>query len=264
VTAQPAWVLHRWDWSESSLILELFVRDLGRVAAAARGAKRGNSELRAVLLPFQPIAVAFTSPRRRRAATAADDGEAEREAEVLTLKAAEWTGGAPLLPSARLMSAYYLNELLLKTLARGDPHPALFDRYAQAVASLAVVAGDGEAESAVLRAFELGLLRELGLLPDLARTTADGQPVAIGLGHGLRPEGGLVPSRHDDALPGALWARLEAALSAAAPAAELQAACTAGGAVLRRQLRAVVQAHLASPRLRTREVWLELQRLASA
>jgi DNA repair protein RecO (recombination protein O) len=261
--AQPAWVLHRWDWSESSLILELFVRELGRVAAAARGAKRGNSELRAVLLPFQPIAVSFTAPRKRRGA---DEDTTEREAEVLTLKSAEWSGGAPLMPAGALIAAYYLNELLLKTLARGDPHPALFDRYGHAVAALATAhdaQAGAEAESAALRAFELGLLRELGLLPDLSCSTVDGQPLDGTSAYLLRPEGGLVPSRHDDALPGALWQRIEAALAPAADADLLTRACADGAAALRRQLRPLVQSHLASPRLRTREVWLELQRLAT-
>ncbi|WP_204265949.1 DNA repair protein RecO, partial [Escherichia coli] len=46
---QAAYVLHQHDWSETSLILDLFTRESGRVAVAAKGAKRPYSQLRAVL-----------------------------------------------------------------------------------------------------------------------------------------------------------------------------------------------------------------------
>jgi len=36
---EPAFVVHRYDWSESSLILETFTRHFGRVALVAKGAK---------------------------------------------------------------------------------------------------------------------------------------------------------------------------------------------------------------------------------
>src|SRR5262249_28023541 len=58
-TPLSAFVLHSYDWSESSLIVELFTREVGRVVAAAKGAKRPTSQLRAVLMPFQPVAVQF-------------------------------------------------------------------------------------------------------------------------------------------------------------------------------------------------------------
>jgi len=35
-----AYVLHHYDWSETSLILDLFTRERGRIAVAAKGAKR--------------------------------------------------------------------------------------------------------------------------------------------------------------------------------------------------------------------------------
>ena len=54
-----AYVLHRYDWSESSLILDLFTREQGRLAVAAKGAKRPYSQLRSVLLPFQRINVSL-------------------------------------------------------------------------------------------------------------------------------------------------------------------------------------------------------------
>jgi hypothetical protein len=76
-----AYVLHRWDWSETSLIVELFTREQGRVVVAAKGAKRPTSQLRPVLLPFQPLhALLGKAP-------------ADEAAEVLNLRGAEWVGG---------------------------------------------------------------------------------------------------------------------------------------------------------------------------
>ena len=147
-TALAAYVLHRYDWSESSLIVDLFSRDLGRLVVAAKGAKRPTSQLRAVLRPFQRIHVTL--------------GRAALAAEVHNLRGAEWAGGVPLMGGEALFSGFYLNELLMKLLAREDPHAALWDAYAATLGQL------GRAdEAAALRAFELCLLREIGLLPEL-------------------------------------------------------------------------------------------------
>jgi DNA repair protein RecO (recombination protein O) len=56
---------------------------------------------------------------------------------VHNLRSAEWAGGQPLLGAASCSAGFYLNELLLKLLARQDPHPGLFDAYADALAALA-------------------------------------------------------------------------------------------------------------------------------
>jgi DNA repair protein RecO (recombination protein O) len=109
---QVAFVLHSHDWSESSLILELFTRDAGRVVAAAKGAKRPTSQLRAVLMPFQRIAVQFARSR-------GDDGS-----EVRTLRSAEWGGEAAPMHGAAWFAGFYLNELLLRLLPQGMPTPS--------------------------------------------------------------------------------------------------------------------------------------------
>jgi DNA repair protein RecO (recombination protein O) len=88
---------------------------------------------------------------------------ADEQAEVHTLRSAEWAGGAPLLAAAALFSGFYLNELLLKLLARQDPHPALFDAYADP----APAGRAGCAAESALRAFELRCCGT-GLLPELA------------------------------------------------------------------------------------------------
>ena len=243
-----AYVLHKYDWSESSLIVELFTRAQGRLVVVAKGAKRPTSQLRPVLLPFQRL-------HAQLGKTPADE-----RGEVQLLRQAEWAGGAPLLGPAALFPGLYLNELLLKLLARQDPHPVLFDAYADTLAALAV-APEGD-DAPVLRAFELMLLRELGVLPDLSLVTLTLQPLDPAAGHTLRSEQGVVPTA-GGGVSGAHWVQLEAALAHGSPAA-LRAACGPVGLGLRGPVRALLQYHLGGTRLRTRDVWRDVQSLTSA
>jgi DNA repair protein RecO (recombination protein O) len=243
-----AFVLHRYDWSESSLIVDLFTRDAGRVAVAAKGAKRPTSQLRAVLMPFQRIHVAFGRGARD-----------EAHSEVRNLRGAEWAGGVALAGGEALLAGFYLNELVMKLLARDDPHPALWDAYAATLPGLG-----GEGEAAALRAFELVLLAETGHLPDVARVTATHALVEPPRRYLLRPEAGLVEARADD--PAALSAEQCKALQAALEAhdrAALQSVCRPCESALRRQLRQWLAYHLGGSPLRTREVVRDLQPLLS-
>jgi len=244
IADEPAYVLHRYDWSESSLILELLTRHYGRVAVVARGAKKPSSNFRPVLLPLQPLHVAFGG-----------------DAEIRTLRSAEWLGGQVMPTGDNLLSGYYLNELLLRLLARDDPHPALFDAYA---ATVRVLASDAlEALQPALRAFELLLLREIGLLPVLNLQTATLAPLADQQRYSLKPEGGLVESSDPDprgSLSGAHWRALQAALDDPAPFnATVQAAANAPE--LKLQLRALLHYHCGVATLRTRQLMMDLQAL---
>lgn len=241
-----AYVLHSYDWSESSLVVDLLTRSQGRVVVVAKGAKRPTSSFRPLLLPFHPLTVWLSR-------SAADE-----HGEVRSLRAAEWGGGEPMPPAA-LMSAFYVNELMLEGLARQDPHPALFDAYAATLAALAAGAG-GEGEAATLRAFELVLLRELGWLPELDMETASATPVVAGRGYTLRPETGVAAQAQGPT--GAAWVALQAALEHGSFAA-LRQACLAEAAALRAPLRNLVHYHLATTQLRTRRVGQQLQRLAA-
>ena len=108
VSHEPAYVLHRYDWSESSLILEVFTRHHGRIALVAKGAKRPSSNFRPVLLPLQPLQLNYGG-----------------DAEIRTLKGAEWMGGHVMPTGEALLSGYYVNELLLRLLgACGMAGPA--------------------------------------------------------------------------------------------------------------------------------------------
>jgi len=93
-------------------------------------------------------------------------------AELKTLVKAEWRGGLPLLSGAALLCGFYLNELLLKLLAREDAHAGLFDDYATALQALAVDP-TGAAQAAILRRFEVRLLAAMGYAMQLTRDVDD-------------------------------------------------------------------------------------------
>jgi DNA repair protein RecO (recombination protein O) len=212
----------------------------------AKGAKRPTSQLRPVLLPFQPVqALLGKTPT-------------DENSEVHVLRSAEWAGGQPLLSAAAMFSGFYLNELLLKLLARQDPHPALFDAYADTLAAVAT-ALTGVEEAAALRAFELTLLRELGWLPELSRITLTAQALQAEQPYTLHTETGITPAA--GGVEGAMWLALEAALADANHRA-LRALCALQATALRVPLRNLLHYHLGPAPLRTRQVWQGVQKLA--
>jgi DNA repair protein RecO (recombination protein O) len=156
IAGQPGFVLHSYPYKETSLIIDMFSRDHGRVALIAKGAKRPHSALRGVLQTFQPLSVSWTG-----------------KSELRTLIGAEWVGGMLPLEKTALLCGFYLNELLVKLLARDDPHARLFDHYVAALNQLA----HGEPAPTVLRTFERALLKEIGVASDLTICTTTRQTV---------------------------------------------------------------------------------------
>lgn len=180
VTQQPGFVLHSYPYKETSLIIDVFSRDYGRVALIAKGAKRPHSKLRGVLQTFQPLSLGWSG-----------------KAEVRTLIAAEWIGGLLPLEKSALLCGFYLNELLIKLLAKDDPHPALFDHY---VATLNQLAHD-EPAPIVLRKFERALLRETGVAAALMVCGTTGQAVDPEQIYVVDPESGPRTARPADVWP---------------------------------------------------------------
>ncbi|NKE68979.1 DNA repair protein RecO [Ramlibacter sp. RBP-2] len=245
ISDEPGFVLHRYDWSESSLIVEVFTREHGRVALVAKGAKRPSSNFRPVLLPLQPLHLAFGG-----------------DAEIRTLKGAEWVGGQVMPTGDALLAGFYLNELLLRLLARDDPHPQLFETYADTVSVLA--SGQAEVVEPALRSFELLLLREIGLLPALHLETATQAPVETDVRYSLLPEAGLArtgPMEARASLAGEQWRALQRALDEPAPFAAALGVAAAVAGELKPQLRALLNYHCGTGTLRTRQLMIDLQGL---
>jgi DNA repair protein RecO (recombination protein O) len=157
-------MLHATPWRETSLVVQAFSREHGCVAMVAKGAKRPYSVLRPVLSAFQPLSLSWTGA-----------------GEVKTLTRAEVAGVQPLAGNA-LMSAWYMNELLLRLLPREDAHPLLFDAYDTALTQLAA----GTRAAGALRRFEWTLLRETGYGVDEATPDFDDQAIEPALRHDLR------------------------------------------------------------------------------
>lgn len=145
------YLLHASAWRETSLIIQVFTRDHGTVAMVAKGAKRPNSGLRAILAMFQPLSLSWAGA-----------------GEVRTLTRAEWAGIRPL-NGRTFMSAWYMNELLLRLLPREDSHAVLYDAYDGALRQLA----QGSSAAGALRRFEWVLLNETGYGLDVAAPDFD-------------------------------------------------------------------------------------------
>ena len=150
VNNESGFILHTYPFKETSVVAEVFTRSHGRVALIARGARRPASALRGLIQPFSPLLLSWFG-----------------KSELKTLHAAEWQGGLMAPQGRALMCGFYLNELLLRLLARGDAHETLYDRYVATLEQLAGEAGRSDHERAsyferILRRFETNLLREIG------------------------------------------------------------------------------------------------------
>lgn len=156
IDQQPGFVLHSYPYRETSLIVEVFSRDHGRVGLVAKGARRPMSQLRGVLMAFQPLFIDWSGG-----------------GEMKTLVRAEWQGGQPLLTGRSLFWGYYLNELLMHLLPREDAHERLFSVYAETLRRFA-----DRVQEADLRCFERALLQELGYGLTLAHD-AQGLPIDV-------------------------------------------------------------------------------------
>jgi DNA repair protein RecO (recombination protein O) len=179
---EPAWLLHHRPWSDTSRILELLTRAHGRITLFAHGARRPKSPWRSVLMPFQPLLVSWTGR--------GDGG---------TLTGAEIAGAVAALPPAQLLSAFYVNELLLRLLPKEDRHERLYDTYAATLGSLRGTPGHR-----ALRDFERVLLEELGYGLELAHDAGSGEAVLPERYYHFEPGRGVFAEREGVAAGDAL------------------------------------------------------------
>ncbi|MBM5575512.1 DNA repair protein RecO [Deefgea sp. CFH1-16] len=89
INLQPAFVLHQYAYRETSRLLDVFSRDHGRVTLYARGVQRPGSQIRSVLLGFQPLLLSWFGG-----------------GDLKTLHAAQWQPGLPQLSGLPLLCVF--------------------------------------------------------------------------------------------------------------------------------------------------------------
>ena len=142
VHEEVGFVLHTRPWQRTSVMAELLTAHYGRIVVMVRGAKRPMSVYRGILQPFMPLLLNWQGRQ-----------------EMKTLTSAQWLGTMVPPWSRDLMSAFYMNELILRLTQREDPQEGLFRLYVRTLARFADQEGS---RAALLRSFEKELLRILG------------------------------------------------------------------------------------------------------
>jgi DNA repair protein RecO (recombination protein O) len=181
ITQQPAYVLHARAWRETSLLLEVFTRDFGRVGLVARGVRGARARLsRSSLEPMQALRMDWAG-----------------RGELPTLAAVEAEGVPRAFRGEALLSAMYVNELLVRLIARNDPHPALFERYGRLLDELR----DASSLAWSLRCFERDLLGAIGYALQLDVAADTGRPIEYEVDYDyLADAGAVIAGNHPDAV----------------------------------------------------------------
>jgi len=171
IQLEPAYILHSRSFRETSLIVEAFTREHGRVAVVARGVKSPKSRWRNALQPFRPLLLSWN-----------------QKSDLGTLTAADQVASPPALQGQALYCGLYLNELLMRLLHRGDPHAEVFERYRHLLSELASEAPP----QPLLRVFEKHLLEAIGYAMLLDREYEGGAEIQPDHWYDYQPQCGPV------------------------------------------------------------------------
>lgn len=152
-----AFVLHARPWRETSLLVDWFTEDHGRLTTRQRGARQTGRKSSGRPLPFQCLQMLLVGRGEIKTATQVDLVEPPR-----------WLSGQALAVG------FYLNELLIRALQRDEPMPMLFAHYARALGQLSDVPLD---MGLLIRRFERELLEELGFGIDWHCTVDQPAPI---------------------------------------------------------------------------------------
>jgi DNA repair protein RecO (recombination protein O) len=174
---QRCFILHRRPYRETSLIIDIFSEEYGRLTLLSKGARSPRSSLKGALQPFIPLMVKWSGKGSMRTL---------RQAETISL-------GLPLT-GIHLYSALYVNELLTRLIPIEVPLPGLFFDYLQVLTELV----QNPNPEPALRRFELALLACMGYGVDFLHCAGTGESVVPEMTYRYREQKGFIASvRHD-------------------------------------------------------------------
>lgn len=235
VSLEPAWILHHYPYRDSSLLLEVFSREYGRIGLVARGARSAKGRWQNQLQMLRPLLLSWNM-----------------RGELGTLTGVDSRGAVAVFPGRQILCACYLNELLMRLLARHDPHPELFAAYEDALLTL------GTAEEQALRLFEKRLLQALGYGLLLDCEYDSGEPIVAAGFYEYQMEKG--PVRCQRAGDNGTFLRGTSLLALYHDNLQEPQACLE----VKRLMRAALALYLGARPLRTREVLRQLSSFSAA
>ncbi|MDO9766417.1 DNA repair protein RecO [Glaesserella parasuis] len=171
---QRGFVLHRREYSESSLLVDFFTENHGRITLLAKGARRPRSPLKSVLQPFTPLLLKWTG-----------------QGDLKTLTKAEPASLTLPMQTLALYSGFYVNEVLARVLENHTAYPELFQHYLHCMTKLASQPNEIEP---ILRTFEFQTLKALGYGVDFCHCAATGKPVDPKMSYQFRENEGFIAS----------------------------------------------------------------------
>jgi len=169
VQQQQAYVLHTRPYRETSLLVELFTKDHGRISGVARGVRSPRSKQRGLLQAFMPIMLSWSG-----------------RSDLVTLYDVQGNGMPHLLFGRKLISGLYMNELMMKLLHRPEPQPQLYQLYSATLNNLQNAAK----EETILRLFEKHLLIELGYALELENDIDNNETISAECYYHFEPQRG--------------------------------------------------------------------------
>ena len=139
---EECFLLHQRSYGETSIIAEVFTRNLGKMSIIARGAKKPKSKFFGYLVPFSRLKITFSGRSELKTLTNIDRDLSLNNTYL----------------SKKSYSLLYINELMIKLLPKDAEHKPLFDLYSKFIQDSV----NEEKMDYLLRNFELDLLEMLG------------------------------------------------------------------------------------------------------
>lgn len=156
VLLQPAFVLQGRAYRDTSALIDVITPDFGRISMVARGVRSRNSRSRGLLQSFRRLLISWSG-----------------RGELKSLTSVEEDGEIYCLKGNVLVSAIYINELLIRLLHRNEEHEAIFTLYRNTLRELEKANNLPK----TLRIFEKNLLQELGYGLMLEHDAVSGDPI---------------------------------------------------------------------------------------
>ena len=234
VNTQVAYILHKRAYRETSSILEVLTKDYGRVALMARGCRGPRSKTAGNLLLFTPLLISW-----------------QGRGNLPYLKSVERADlKAPVLKSKSLLSAMYINELLMYLLHKDDVHEAVFEHYHHCLYAL-----ENEKNLEItLRQFEIKLLELLGFGLNVCTEADTGKVIVADAQYHYHLEHGPVLCR-DAGTTSNLQISGNCLLALASESYQELSENAQYLAELKRLMRFVINHHLGHKKLKSRELF---------